>query len=57
MEDRTRAKALEIAYARLCQMGWRFNHDDIGRVAAQIILAMDQELEASGAPRQANGDE
>ncbi len=42
--DRAQAEALRIAYARLMQLGWRYDDAQIGKVAAQIIKAMDKEM-------------
>ncbi|KAB0570625.1 hypothetical protein [Brucella pituitosa] len=38
--DRTQAEALRIAYDRLKSLGWKFTHHDVGRVAKEIIEAL-----------------
>ena len=38
--DRTQAEALRIAYDRLKFLGWKFPHHDVGRVAKEIIEAL-----------------
>lgn len=45
MTDRTKAVALELAERRLVKLGWRFSHEDIGVMAAQIIIAMEKALQ------------
>lgn len=42
--DRTQAEALRIAHARLKELGWRYDNAQIGKTAAEIIKAMDAEL-------------
>ena len=39
--DRTQAEALRIAYENLKRLGWTFSPEDIGKIAARIIKAMD----------------
>lgn len=41
VRDRTQAEALRIAHDRLEKLGWRYAHADIGKVAAEIIAALD----------------
>lgn len=42
--DQTQAEALRIAHARLIYLGWRYDSAQIGKVAAEIIKAMDKEM-------------
>lgn len=46
-DDRTKAEALRIAMERLDAIGWKYNHSDIGRVAAEIINAMNSDIKGS----------
>lgn len=39
--DETIAEALRIAERRLIKLGWRYRNEDVGRVAATIISALD----------------
>ncbi len=38
--DRAQAEALRIAYDRLKYLGWKFTHRDVGRVAKEILEAL-----------------
>lgn len=42
--DRTWAEALRIAHARLEKLGWQYSDDDIAKVAATILKALDKEM-------------
>ncbi len=39
--DETIAEALRIAERRLMALGWRYSTEEVGKVAAQIIAALD----------------
>ncbi len=40
--DETIAEALRIAERRLIALGWRYNSDEVGKKAAEIIAALDR---------------
>lgn len=42
--DATKAKALELAKQRLDHLGWKYNCNEIGEKAADIIIAMEKKL-------------
>ena len=43
MNDRTKAEALRIAYDILKSLNWRFRGADVGKMAREIIAALEQD--------------
>lgn len=47
--DETIAEALRIAERRLIKLGWSYGHDEVGKMAAQIIAGLDAPIAGKSA--------